>query len=68
MLLGQAGTGKSSAITDIIEPTLIQKFGGKVNARGKVVVCATTGVASVQVDGVTIYSYTGIGRGMIMKL
>lgn len=55
LILGQSGTGKSYLITKIRE---------KFKNSGKcIAVTGTTGVASLNIGGVTIHSWSGIGDG-----
>lgn len=50
---GGAGTGKSLVLRQVVQQ--LQERGNK-----KVVVCATTGVASLNVGGITLHSFAGI--------
>lgn len=56
---GSAGTGKSVLLRSLIK-RLHQKYQGMEGAVG---VCASTGLASVNVGGLTLHSYTGVGLG-----
>lgn len=54
LLVGQAGTGKSRIIKELINST---------NDNIKVFLTSTTGVSALHVGGVTLYSFLGIGLG-----
>lgn len=52
-ITGRAGTGKSVVLRSFMEQT-----------HKKVLVCAPTGVAAINVDGVTIHNLLGLGTGL----
>lgn len=52
LITGEAGTGKSMLLGKLVE-----KFGGRLP------VTATTGIAAVNVQGVTLHSWAGLGMG-----
>jgi ATP-dependent DNA helicase PIF1 len=59
VILGSAGTGKSMIIKTMEEYI-------KTNKReSKMYLCATTGIASYNIGGMTIHSFMGIGTGDI---
>jgi ATP-dependent DNA helicase PIF1 len=58
-LTGNAGTGKSVLLVEIIK-ALKEKYSEKKNT---VFVTASTGIAGVNIGGCTIHSLTGIGNG-----
>ena len=65
LIEGQAGTGKSSLIRDVIEVELRRIYDANhVSRKGRVGVAGTSGVSALQVGGRTIFSLAGIGRGM----
>lgn len=54
LLIGQAGTGKSRIIKEIVNES---------NDTFKVFLTSTTGVSALHIGGVTLYSFLGIGLG-----
>ena len=54
LLIGQAGTGKSRIIKEIVTES---------NDTFKVFLTSTTGVSALHIGGVTLYSFLGIGLG-----
>ena len=54
---GAAGSGKSLLLRKMVAELR------RHHAEGEVVVCAPTGIAAVNVAGVTIHSFAGIGLG-----
>lgn len=54
LLVGQAGTGKSRIIKELINAS---------NDTIKVFLTSTTGVSALHIGGVTLYSFLGIGLG-----
>lgn len=54
---GAAGSGKSLLLRKMVAELRRHR------AEGEVVVCAPTGIAAVNVAGVTIHSFAGIGLG-----
>lgn len=54
LLVGQAGTGKSRIIKELLS---------KNNDDVKVYLTSTTGVSALHIGGVTLYSFLGIGLG-----
>lgn len=55
LILGQSGTGKSYLINEIKD---------QLKKRGKsVAITGTTGVASLNIGGITIHSWSGIADG-----
>ena len=62
-LTGCAGTGKSLAIAHIVA-ALRNKFDGK----GAVAICASTGVAAVQLGGQTLHSLAGASRNQFIGI
>lgn len=55
-IIGSAGTGKSKLIKTIENYT-------KINTNKNIAVCATTGIAAYNINGMTIHSFMGIGTG-----
>lgn len=55
-IIGPGGTGKSKLIKTFEKHT-------KTNTNKKIAVCATTGIAAYNINGVTIHSFMGIGCG-----
>lgn len=55
VVLGQSGTGKSYLIKEIAKQ--LKKYGKSVQ------ITATTGIASLNIGGKTIHSWSGIGDG-----
>lgn len=55
-IIGSAGVGKSKLIKTFEKHT-------KTNTNKKIAVCATTGIAAYNINGVTIHSFCGIGTG-----
>jgi ATP-dependent DNA helicase PIF1 len=51
-ITGEAGTGKSH---------LIKKYSSEYSGSGELAITATTGVAAVNINGQTIYSWAGVG-------
>ncbi|KAL0220341.1 hypothetical protein RCL1_000195 [Eukaryota sp. TZLM3-RCL] len=56
LVSGGAGTGKSFVLRHVVD-TLRQKYGPDVY------VTASTGIAAVQISGITVHSFAGIGLG-----
>lgn len=54
LLLGQAGTGKSKVITSLLKMKIPDKI---------VYLTSTTGVSALNIGGITIHSFLGIGLG-----
>jgi ATP-dependent DNA helicase PIF1 len=61
-ITGGAGTGKSVVLRALFE-RLVAKYSARVKKYDErtVTMTASTGIAAVNIDGVTIYSFSGIG-------
>ncbi|MHA2038359.1 MAG: AAA family ATPase [Promethearchaeota archaeon] len=57
LLTGPGGTGKTTILSKFVKQVK------KINKSKKIIVTSTTGTSALQINGVTLHSYTSIGLG-----
>lgn len=63
LITGPAGTGKSFLLK-----TLVDHYLKVYNKEGQVGITALTGIAAINIDGVTLHSFSGLGHDLKRKL